>query len=309
MSRRGASGVCEVALLMTGMRLNSLRASAAVVAMAIAGGACSGTADDPQAAAPDTTIRHLLAGRIDSRSAPPPPRAQPVEVACTNRDITPASGAIDIDGVAVIYTRVNRSLRITGLDPSTNAGARQAGDKDATNGPAYRPVEPRTTRPALASRRRSSFLGSSGRHRTSQPPVQQVPPVTRGGGRRAPPHGPRTADHTMKHHIAAITVIGAVGAASLVPSAFTAADDSENPASVEGAEQPSPAVDDSREDPQWFVAMAYGLHAAGRATGYTAAARAANEARKGINIWWAGSEPRGAAKASGVPTVDVIFDR
>ena len=113
----------------------------------------------------------------------------------------------------------------------------------------------------------------------------------------------------MKHHIAAITVIGAVGAASLVPSAFTAADDSENPASVEGADQPSPAVDDSRADPQWFVAMAYGLHAAGRANGYTAAARAANEARKGINIWWAGSEPRGAAKASGVPTVDVIFDR
>jgi hypothetical protein len=274
-------------------------------------------------------------------------RASAAVVAWTNRNITPASGAIDIDGVAVIYTRVNRSLRITGLDPSTGevrgskdagpryvpngiglfpnevdgkvaylrptsrltAGARQAGDKDATNGPAYRPVEPRTTRPALASRRRSSFLGSSGRQRTSQPPVQQVPPVTRGGGRRAPPHGPRPADHTMKHHIAAITVIGAVGAASLVPSAFTAADDSENPASVEGADQPSPAVDDSREDPQWFVAMAYGLHAAGRATGYTAAARAANEARKGINIWWAGSEPRGAAKASGVPTVDVIFDR
>ncbi len=136
MSRRGASGVCEVALLMTGMRLNSLRASAAVVAMAIAGGACSGTADDPQAAAPDTTIRHLLAGRIDSRSAPPPPRAQPVEVACTNRDITPASGAIDIDGVAVIYTRVNRSLRITGLDPSTGEvrGSKDAGPRYVPNG-------------------------------------------------------------------------------------------------------------------------------------------------------------------------------
>lgn len=84
--------------------------------------------------------------------------------------------------------------------------------------------------------------------------------------------------------------------------------DAVNPASSAGGALPA-ADDGAPEDPQWFVAVAYGLHAAGRANGYTAAARVANEARRGINLWWAGSEPRGAVKASGVPTIDVIFDR
>lgn len=112
----------------------------------------------------------------------------------------------------------------------------------------------------------------------------------------------------MRRHIIALTVVGSVALASAVPSALAGADDADNPASAEGAERPS-TVDDSRADPNWFVAMAYGLHAAGRASGYKAAARAANEARKGINMWWAGTEPRGAARMSGAPSIDVIFDR